>query len=170
MNLEQQLKIQALLDAELPENEAAEIRALIERDADAQALAAGLQSTRAALTGNETSVKLPESGDFHWSKIRREIERQQKAGARQPRRVSWLGWAWRGLIPTGALALVCALVLRSGTTTAAAEFTPELEVASDDVGATTFRSQETGLTMVWYYNRPAESQFTAPGPADSITQ
>jgi anti-sigma factor RsiW len=170
MNLEQQLKIQALVDGELPESEAGEMSALIERDPEARALEAELRNTCAALAGNETEARLPDPGDFYWSKIRREIERQAKAVGSQPRKISWLGWVFRGLVPTGALALLLIVVFRTGVTTAKAEFSPEFEVASDDVGASTFRNQETGLTMVWYYNRAPESEFTDSGATDSITQ
>jgi len=167
MNEEVQMKLQAYVDGELPSREAAEVEALIARDAEAKALVAELRNTAAALAGHEVGMKLPEPGDFFWSKIRGEIERASRVEAPAPK-VSLAAWFWRSLIPTGALALVCGLVLRSGSIQAAPEFSPETDVASDDVGAYTYRSQESGLTTVWIYDRDQGSQFTPSGAADSV--
>jgi len=169
MNEDVQLKLLAYVDGELPSREVAEVEALMARDAEARALVVELRNTSAALAGHEADVKLPEAGDFYWSKIRREIERQESAERRVPG-VTLAQWFWRSLIPAGALALVCGLVLRSGTIQAAPEFTPETDVASDDVGAYTYRSQESGLTTVWIYNRNEGSESTASGAADSVKQ
>lgn len=168
MNEDAQLNLQAYLDGELPAHEAAEVKAWLDRDDEARALLAELQNTSAALTGHETSVKLPESGDFFWSKIKGEIERQSRAETAAPKpKASLATWFWRSLIPAGALALVCALVLRSASSQAS-EFTPEMDLASDDMGATTYRSQDTGLTSVWFYNRDQDS--TQPAAADNTPQ
>ena len=169
MNEEAQMKLQAWVDGELPEAESQAVKQWVESDAEARALAAELRNTNAALVGHEAEVKLPETREFYWSKIQRKIEREDRVEA-PARRVSWTGWLWRGLIPTGALALVVgALVLRSGTTEAEPEFTPGMELASDDVGAYTYRSQHNGLTTVWYYNKGQDSQFTKPAEAGNVT-
>jgi anti-sigma factor RsiW len=170
MKHEAQLKLQAYLDGELPSREAAEVKAWLARDAEAQALLKELENTGAALTGHEAELKVPETRDFYWSKIARDIERQsrQEAPARVP--AWWAAWLWRSLIPAGALALVCTLVLRSGISEAAPEFAPELEVASDDVGAYTFRNQETGLTMIWLYDRDGGKAPANSGSEDSASQ
>jgi anti-sigma factor RsiW len=166
MNEDAQLKLQAYLDGELPAREAAEVTAWLERDAEAQALAAELRHTATTLTGHEASVKVPETREFYWSKIRQEIERQNRVESAAPKG-SLAAWFWRSLIPAGALALVCTLVLRSGISQAAPEFTPEMDIATDDLGATTFRSQETGLTTVWFYDRDQNSAAAQPAPADT---
>jgi len=163
MNEDVQLKLLAYVDGELPSREVAEVEALLAGDAEARALVAELRNTSAALVGHESGVKLPESGDFYWSKIKREIEREESAERPVPK-ASLAAWFWRSLIPAGALALVCGLVLRSGTV----EAEPELETASDDVGAYTFHSQESGLTTVWIYNRDQGSESTASAGADSV--
>jgi anti-sigma factor RsiW len=170
MNDESQLKLQAFLDGELPPRETAEVAAWLERDAEAGALATELRHTAAALAGHEAGLKMPalESRDFYWSKIRREIERQSVVD--KPRRaISWGTWFWRSLAPAGALAFVCALVLRSARTEAATESSPDLDVASDDMGAHTFQNQQTGLTSVWYYDR-AGSAAAETAPTGSVTQ
>ena len=167
MNDDAQLKLQAYLDGELPAREAAEVKVWLDRNAEAQALFTELRNTQEALTGHEASVKLPESREFYWSKIEREIERQTRAESHAPR-APLATWLWRSLIPAGTLAFVCALILRSGSSQAAPEFTPEMELASDDMGAATFRSQETGLTSVWFYQRDPSSESTQPAPADAL--
>ncbi len=167
MNDDAQLKLQAYLDGELPPHEAADVKAWLDRDPEAHALLTELQNTSSALTGHEAGVKLPESGDFFWSKIKGEIERQSRAETAAPRS-SLAAWFWRSLIPAGALALVCALVLRSGNSQAAPEFTPEMDVASDTMAATTYRSQDTGLTSVWFYNRDQTSDSAQPAAAGSV--
>lgn len=167
MNEDAQLKLQAFLDGELPSREAADVAAWLANDTEAQALAAELKNTAAALAGNDVALALPEGRDFYWSKIRREIERPTSAPLPVPR-LGWAGWLWRSLVPTAALALVCMLALRSGTTEAADEFSPELDVAADNMGANTYVDQQTGLTTVWYYNR-ADAP-AAESAADAATQ
>jgi hypothetical protein len=75
MDLETQLKVQAYLDGELPEAESREIGNLVARDREALALHTELRNTRTALVGSEIGVELPESREFFWSKIQREIQR-----------------------------------------------------------------------------------------------
>ena len=74
INHETELKLQAYLDGELPAGEAKAITDLLERDASAQRTYQELRSTRSLLAGNEVERKLPESPEFYWSKIRRQIE------------------------------------------------------------------------------------------------
>ena len=75
------------------------------------------------------------------------------------RKSFWARWGWRGLVPAGGLAAACLLALHlANPGTASAEFVPELELASDDMGAYTYRNQEDGLTMIWLYDRPSGAQ------------
>ena len=153
MNDESQIKLQAFLDGELPAGEAAEVRQWLERDREARELLDELKNTRAALAGHESEIKLPETREFFWSKIQRELDRQeQQTNARQPAHKSfWSRWGWRGLVPAGGFVAACLLAFHLSGTSAA--FTPELELGSDDMGAYTFRNQESGLTTVWFYDR-----------------
>jgi anti-sigma factor RsiW len=158
MNEESQIRLQAFLDGELPAGQAAEVRQWLERDREARELLAELQNTRAALAGHGADLKLPETREFFWSKIRREIERQERLETpREPVRKSfWARWGWRGLVPAGGFAAACLIALHlSGTS---AEFAPELDLATDNMGAYTFRNQENGLTTVWFYDRTAGAQ------------
>jgi anti-sigma factor RsiW len=161
MNEESQIKLQAFLDGELPAGEAAEVRQWLERDCEARELLEELKNTGAALAGHEAAIKLPETREFFWSKIRRELERQERQeAAREPARKSfWARWVWRGLVPAGSLAAAFLIALHfSGTGAEVAEFAPELELASDDMGAYTFRNQEDGLTTIWLYDRATGAQ------------
>ncbi len=80
MTHEQQLKLQAFLDGELPEREAREILAWTQRDGAAAALLAELKNTRAAMAKSEPHLSVPESREFFWSKIEREIQRLEPRG------------------------------------------------------------------------------------------
>ena len=104
MDYEAQLKLQAYLDGELPEKEAREVANWLARDREAVALFAELRNTRQALVGLEVGVELPETREFFWSKIEREIRRQ--AGPEPIARPSGLLATWRRfLVPAGALVL-----------------------------------------------------------------
>ena len=86
MNEELPIKLQALLDGELPETEARAMLNLIARDAEAAALHTELKNTRQALAKFERPIQLPESREFYWSKIAREIERAEPQSEPAPRR------------------------------------------------------------------------------------
>lgn len=159
-NQDPQLKLQALLDGELPESETAGVRDWLARDEAAQALFAELRSTKSALAGNEAERKLPESREFFWSKVQREIEREERATAAPAARVSWLAWLRGHLMPvTGAAFLACVAGIMLFQSGSASQF-GEMEVASDDMGAYTFRDQQAQLTTIWFYDRSDDSQFT----------
>ncbi len=169
MNHDAELKLQAWLDGELSEREAAEVKDWLARDREAQLLLAELQNTGAALAGQEEGIKHPESREFFWSKISREIERQERVAA-VPARPAGRPWLLRLLVPVGSLAAVAFLaVWLTGRSPSGEPGTiSEMELASDDMGAYTFRDHGAapgeGLTMIWFFDRKADSQFT-PGVA-----
>src|SRR5258708_2188103 len=105
MTEEQQLRVQAFLDGELPEKDTREVAAWLARDADATALAGELRNTRKALAGFEPELKVPESREFYWSKIKREIERSSPAKA-PVESISLFTWLRRVLMPLGAAAVL----------------------------------------------------------------
>ena len=109
MDYDSQLKLQAYLDGELSEREAREFATLLARDQDATLLLGELRMTRQILRGAEPRMQFPESREFYWSKISREIQRQEASSvAREPAaKSSWFGWR-KLLLPAGAVA---ALVL-----------------------------------------------------------
>src|SRR5437667_753153 len=84
MNYDAQLKLQAYLDGELPEAEARAVANWLAQDREAVALFGELRNTRQALVGVEVGVTLPESREFFWSKIEREIRRQEQTQPLSP--------------------------------------------------------------------------------------
>ena len=168
MKQELQLKLQAYLDGELPDGEAREAAGLLAQDAEARALLAELKNTRAALAGFEADIKLPESREFYWSKIEREIERQAPRVGPERKFASPFAFFRRILAPACAvavLAIVGIVAIRQ------LDFGgPDgLEVKTEFVGAgaLTYRDNAQGLTLVWL-PYPAESEFAQTDPEDIL--
>jgi anti-sigma factor RsiW len=171
---ESQLKLQAYLDGELAEGERAEVEALMARDAEAMALFAELSNTTKALAGHEAEIHLPESREFFWSKIERQIERErQSKPVREPARMSLFAWVQRHLMPVSGAALLACLIgtfaLRGDGSVIGVG---ETELASDDMGSYTYRDQEQDVTMVWLYDHSDDSQdgATSDGGRDVAPQ
>lgn len=165
-NHDSELKLQAYLDGELSAREAAEVKEWLASDPDGKALLAELQNTKAALAGAEVVLTLPESREFFWSKVQCEIERQEKAAAPVPS-MSWIAWVRHHMVSVGgAVLLTCVLglmMLAGGNGPLA-----EMEMTSDDMGAYTFRDQQAKMTVVWFYDRNDDSEFTEPAAIASM--
>ena len=168
INQDFQLKVQAYLDGELSAAEAAKMAKRVAGDKEAQSLLEALRGINATLAGHEAECKLPESREFFWSKIEREIERQSHV-ARPVVAGSWLARLQRHFLPLSGLAIVMCLLgvvaIHSGKV--AGQF-GEMELASDDMGAYTFRDQQQQMTMVWLYDRTDTSQFTEASSLASV--
>jgi len=170
MTEEQQLKVQAFLDGELPESDSREVAAWLARDADAAALMGELKNTRQALKEFEqpASVKLPESREFYWSKIKREIERTTPAPA-AAERASLFTWFRRALMPLGtvaALALVALVAIHSFS----GGHHPMPMAANMMLGvpgALTYRDDAQDMTVVWL-SYPAENKFAEKSSGDTL--
>jgi anti-sigma factor RsiW len=106
MDYEAQLKLQAYLDGELPEKEAQEVANWLARDQEAAGLLTELRQTHKALGGFEEGIRLPESREFFWSKLEREIERLEPAAPRRTAPVRLLAQLRRLLVPMAGLALL----------------------------------------------------------------
>ena len=163
MNVEQQLKLQAWVDGELPEAEARQVAALAQHDGVARALAEELRVTKGFLAGNEPEAKLPESVDFYWSKIRREIESAEKAAAAAPR-VSWT-FAWRRLLaPLSGVALIAFLsilslnVFHQQPIDDSAKYLVEVENLSEDISSISYRSQSENMFVVYLYKKEQDTE------------
>jgi anti-sigma factor RsiW len=154
MNEEQQLKLQALLDGELPEDEARATAAWVARDADATALLNELRNTRKALADFEPAVKLPETREFYWSKIQREIQRLEPA-PRPARTVSLASLLARLIVPAGAIAALAVAALIAIHPSGANGANASTDASLTDAGAFTYRDQAAGMTVVWL-SYPAE--------------
>jgi anti-sigma factor RsiW len=157
MNQELELQIQAYVDGELAEGEARQVAELVARDAAAQALVSELTFTRQALTGNELEIRLPESRDFHWSKITREIQRQEREIA-PASVVNWRRWSFKYLSPLAGLALVCLLFVLPERKLETGEASPAavIENLSSDMVTSTFRSQSDGFKVIWLSEKTDE--------------
>jgi anti-sigma factor RsiW len=152
------LKLQAYLDGELNAAEAARVESLLQQDAQAAALVADLRMTRDALVANEPQTTLPESVDFHWSKIAREIERQDHVAA--PGRAFGFAWKWlRYVSPLAAAAAVAVLlVVQSGPRESADGLYTE---SAPEVSPVVFQSQEESMTVIWLQG-DVNSEFATP--------
>jgi len=158
MKQELQLKLQAYLDGELPDGEARETADLLAQDAEARALLAELKNTRAALAGFEADIKLPESREFYWSKIEREIQRQSPMIEPERKFASPFAFFRRRLAPVGVaavLAIVGMVAIRQVDFGGPGGLEVKAEFA--DGGALTYRDHAQGLTLVWL-PYPAESE------------
>jgi anti-sigma-K factor RskA len=159
MNHELELKVQAWLDGETSDHEAARIADLLAKDAEANALAAELGTVRNTMAGSELVVPLPETREFYWSKIERQIQLE----SRQPRHapVSWLAH-WRRVMMSlaGVTALACVLI-----TAVKQLHQPTFDEISDtDAGmdAVTFHDQSAEMTVVWLQDNSQTSGLAEP--------
>ncbi len=158
MEYEEQLKLQAYLDGELPEAEARQMAQRVAADAEAAALLSELRQTRATMAGFEQELKLPESREFFWSKLRREIDRIDARKDPEPEpSVPWIVLLRRWLVPAAGVALVAfvsLLAVREGSTP---NSRPHIETALADSGAVTYHDYNNGATLVWL-PYPAENE------------
>jgi anti-sigma factor RsiW len=157
MNQDFQLKLQAYLDGELAERETREVEAALAGDAEARALLTELRNTAGALAEFEAGLKLPETREFFWSKIQREIQRQDQAAAGLPTPVPF----WRRLlIPAGAFAALVVVGLIGFKLLAPVNDAQAAAVETflTDAGAMTYRDEAEGMTVVWL-SYPAENEF-----------
>ena len=113
MNHETELKLQAYLDGELSESEAAAIREMLARDPQARSVTDALEATRTILLANEPELKVPETREFYWSKIRRQIELGEEQGAVANAGQAAPAWWLRFLAPAGLLAVLIVLIALS---------------------------------------------------------
>jgi anti-sigma factor RsiW len=151
MDHNSQLKLQAWLDGELPEAEAREVANWPAQDREAAALAEELRNTGNALAEFEADVRLPESREFFWSKIEREIARQDAPATEPAPRESYLTLFRRLLVPASAVAfvLIAGLVLLRPMGPSGGPAAAATETALADAGAFTYHDDSAGTTLVW---------------------
>jgi len=158
IDFDAQLKLQAFLDGELPKGEASKVADWLARDREAAALLEELRNTRGAMAGFETGIQLPESREFFWSKVQREIQRLEtpvpKSAPTPP-----LALLRRFLVPASALAviLVAGAVLIRPTGPFDHAHTTGIETALADSGAFTYHDYSAGATLVWL-SYPADNE------------
>jgi anti-sigma factor RsiW len=165
MDYQDQLKLQAYFDGELPEGESCEMANRLARDPSAAALLNELRQTREAMVGFEDGIRLPEARDFYWSKIKREIERQDATTAEIRPSVPLIVRLRRFLVPAAGLALlvIAGLVSIQGPS----EESAPIETALADPGAMIYHDYSAGATFVWL-SYPADKEIIDEDDSDTF--
>src|SRR5688500_5599804 len=154
MNTESKLRLQAYLNNEVSSAEGREIASWIARDAEAKALYEELKATKSMLAPeNELAVSVPDSREFYWSKIAREIERVDREPAREyaPR-----PWWIRILAPVAGAAALAVFVFTSISTNPAVTAVHQ-ERSDLENGTITFRSKDNSMTLIWISSDGSET-------------
>jgi anti-sigma factor RsiW len=158
MNAERELKLQSYADGELPASDAAEVERWLAGDPEARALLEELRQTREALRAYEAEVRLPESREFYWSKIEREIRRLE-APERTRALASTGVWAllrrWAPLAGMAAAITLAVALWNWSRADRLAEVSAEFALA--DAEAFTYQDYANGVTLVWL-PYPAEAE------------
>ena len=160
MNEEQQLKVQSLLDGELTDSESRQVMAWVAGDAEASALLAELRLTREMLSASESTPRLPESREFFWSKIEREIRRLEADSNPTPA-VPFLSRLRRLLVPFTVVAALAVIAVVTSFHTGLLKPAPvssQTQMTIADASAFTYQDFANGTTLVWV-TYPAESEF-----------
>jgi anti-sigma factor RsiW len=148
MNQETCLEIQALVDGELAPSRRGAVDRLLASNQDAHALRESLAAVQTTLVANEPEFAVPETREFYWSKIQRQIAAEERATQTAERRTSPVLGVLRWLVPVagvGALALALALPShRSVSGTLAA-----VDNVSASPSSVVYRSDAQGVTVHW---------------------
>jgi anti-sigma factor RsiW len=167
MKQQQHLKLQAWVDGELSESEARRLAVSVAEDPAAEALVSELRGLKTAMRGAEMACAVPDSREFFWSKIQRQIEREARQ-APVPEPAPWLRLWQRIALPLAGLAAAACVVLvvvkPSHPAIALASPGDEVTATSDTMDTMTYHDQSTGLTIVWLQDNSA----TAPAGAASV--
>ncbi|HVV72261.1 MAG TPA: hypothetical protein VHI52_12300 [Verrucomicrobiae bacterium] len=155
INHEDQLKLQAYLDGELSESDARGVADRLAGDQEAAALVTELRQTHAALAEAEAGVTLPESRQFYWSKIERQIRATQPSSRLQPMPETLASRLRRLLVPLTGLGLVGVAVLVAIRSEPQSNVGVETSLA--DSGAMIYHDYSAGATFVWL-SYPAEKE------------
>ena len=171
MNQDRELEIQAFLDGELSGRQARKVEQWLANDAGAQALLHELKATKSALAGNEPQLTVPETREFYWGKIQRQIEAAvPEREAAQPS--FWLAWR-RYLAPITAVTAVAMLALFSMKEVGMDEadrHLAEIENLSEHASSLSFRSQSENMFVVWVYNKDQQSEEEADFADEAVIQ
>lgn len=161
-----QFRIQAFLDGELTGSEAREVAALIAADREAAALHAELKNTRRALAGAEAGIKVPETREFYWSKISREIGRLEEQAPAVPDGSLWHILS-RWLKPLGAVAAVAIVGMLVWQQAGGRHGGQSMVTAQVDGDAIMFQDNPSGTTFVWF-NYPAQNGVANEGDSNTL--
>ncbi len=157
MNQDAQLKLQSYLDGELSDADARQVDLWLAKDPEARMLLAELKDTTSALSAIQPELKLPESREFFWSKIQRQIEREEQPATRvsQPAPF-WASWR-KFIVPAGAMAAAMVALLAT-LTSSPHSIGSQSETRVKDSAAFTYRDYDSGATLVWF-SYPEENEL-----------
>jgi anti-sigma factor RsiW len=164
MNTNQKLEIQAYVDGQLPVAEARRVEHQLSADPAGAALAEDLRLVRGVIREGEPLLAVPENREFYFSQIQRRIEAEEKVAAREeartPKRSNWIRSLFFPAVGFACLAAVALLTTRES----ARSFIPgEVDIASDQMSAITFRSEANRMTVVYLFDKqPAADTDTTP--------
>jgi anti-sigma factor RsiW len=172
MNHELELKVQAYVDGQLSRRQAQKVERWAAQDPQAQALVAELRVAKSLLTGNDVERLVPESREFYWSKIQRQIERlEQNEASAQP--TPLLGWR-RYLAPLagGAFAALLVIGLLAGyfRGDASPQHLVQVEDLSEHFSSFSFRTPADRMFVVWIHERATEAPAQPDFFDDGIIQ
>jgi anti-sigma factor RsiW len=170
MKTETELKLQAHLDGELNPAEILEVESLLAGDVAARDLLAELALVKKCMTGNEPEARVPESREFYWSKIQREIERSSNSA---PVRPGWLQLLHSRLLwSTGALAgiALAALFLFDGRGLSSYSQPEEVSNLNEEMNSISFRSEAHQMSVVYLFDRDSGASQATEEPVDSLVQ
>lgn len=165
MNGEDGIKLQAHLDGELTGRKAQQVAALIENDAEARALFAELQQTNVWLKANEPEMRLPESHEFFWSKIERDIQRLDSAPV-EKHSPAWALFFRRHLSAIAGASVATAVIVFAAfqmNVLSPSMFEEIDNPLDDDTGSFSFRSESQKNTLVWIANPFVDAEEAGDG-------
>jgi len=167
MNQDLQLKLQAYLDGELPSGERQALTDMLARDAAARDLLVELTQTRAALQANEPEMKLPETREFYWSKIKRQIDREERSipARHTPTFIERLRRLLAPAATVAAVALGLMVIQQQFNAGGYAVHTADGDHEDDE--SFTYRDYESGTTLVWL-SYPPENEFADSDTDDTL--
>ena len=167
MKHELELKVQAGLDGELPDQEARRFGEWIARDAEACPIAPELGCVRPANLPQEAPGALGESREFYWSKIQRQI--QHEADQRRTDAAPWYERWRRYLAPISCAAALACVVLTAVWQSASPTFS-EISSPGEEMEAVTFHDQSAQMTVVWLQDNSAAGPESSRRPRASVTK
>jgi anti-sigma factor RsiW len=168
MNEEMEFKLQAWVDGELKGADASRMAQLVEEELDASQTVAELRAVKNMMAGAELSRAVPETREFYWSKIERQIQLEDSRSEASPAKPGLMARWRRFLMPLAGLAAAsCVAVFTLTQSTTQPKSTTDDEFTSTDeaMETTTYRDQSSGMTVVWLQDRDAASPTGAkPSP------
>src|SRR5262249_53435347 len=103
-------------------------------------------------------IKVPETREFYWSKIQREIQRQELPLREPEPAVALLARLRRMLLPAAGLALLAIVGILAKQSSSIGKVSISTETALADSGAFTYHDFSSGTTLVWL-SYPADNEL-----------